>query len=706
MLSCLLSNALFAALLAVVVWAIGRWLRPAPATLHALWLVVVLKLLSPFGLIYPLTLPINMGTSQPATVVPTPPAPTEVEVEETLFLADAAVAIDLEGTSPSLTLNHPEAAVATTATPASSWSAAVPSILSLLLGIWLIGAAAVALRQVICTWRFARLAAKARTAPEAVIRHVQRLAARLRVKAPVVRALPGLPSPVVWALGRPVLLWPAGLEKHLPDEGRDAVLLHELAHLRRGDHWTRWLELVAGVLYWWNPLFWLARRQMRFHAELACDAWVTGTFPAERRAYAEALLQVCATTTRLSVAPAVGVGGDGKREFERRLTMIMREQVPHRLSGGGKLAVVLLALAAVPGWVFASDDEPARIAITADEEIIVAAAADDDEHTRQIKEIEIKIAELKKDLEKLRGQKPDAAVEKGVKYLRGTGASDVIKRVAAAPGQGQVKVIIIDSATGKIIQQIEQPAGAAIGVDVKGIDADLKKRAEMLKTLTGDNVEKLRDLTTKIKVAEAAKAADAAKSAQDAAKAEVAKALGMVADAKKLAEAKAAEGRAARVLWTTQGKIEGTGGGDMVLSRATYKLPKDKAEALGAFIKEHIKGSVVEIKVDGEGLTVTTTPELQRAIRTLVGLMSGQPPTSAAPALAPAYGVAASQGTPGKFIRSGTYTWSFAQPATVEAAKQGQFLFKIAEPDKAEEGKELYHWFFKPSESKPAKPER
>ncbi len=59
----------------------------------------------------------------------------------------------------------------------------------------------------------------------------------------------------------------------------------------------------------------------------------------------------------------------------------------------------------------------------------------------------------------------------------------------------------------------------------------------------------------------------------------------------------------------------------VTLTRATYKLPKDKAEALAAFLKANIKASVLELKVDENGLTVTTTPEAQTTIGGLVNLM-------------------------------------------------------------------------------------
>ena len=62
----------------------------------------------------------------------------------------------------------------------------------------------------------------------------------------------------------------------------------------------------------------------------------------------------------------------------------------------------------------------------------------------------------------------------------------------------------------------------------------------------------------------------------------------------------------------------------VTLSRATYKMPKEMAESLAAFLK-HAKGSVVETKIEDDSIVVTTTPNMQQTIGQLVGLMTGKP---------------------------------------------------------------------------------
>jgi hypothetical protein len=60
------------------------------------------------------------------------------------------------------------------------------------------------------------------------------------------------------------------------------------------------------------------------------------------------------------------------------------------------------------------------------------------------------------------------------------------------------------------------------------------------------------------------------------------------------------------------------------LTRATYSMPKEKATNLATFLKDNIRATVMETKVEGDSLTVTTTPEVQNAIGVIAGLMQGQ----------------------------------------------------------------------------------
>ena len=159
---------------------------------------------------------------------------------------------------------------------------------------------------------------------------------------------------MLWCLGRPKLLLPSRLIKSIEVDRWRGILAHELAHLRRGDQWVGRLELAAGLLWWWSPIFWLTCRRLDAEAELACDAWVVWALPHERLNYAEVLFHVCSEFSRASSpSPVLGVAGSG-RFFERRLSMILYERSCCRTSPFILLAAGLLVLLSLPSWTFAT----------------------------------------------------------------------------------------------------------------------------------------------------------------------------------------------------------------------------------------------------------------------------------------------------------------------------------------------------------------
>jgi hypothetical protein len=230
-------------------------------------------------------------------------------------------------------------------------------------GAWLAGSLAwyaLAARRL---WRFARGLRHARLAPADIQARVSVLAHRLGLRrVPGVWLVPGRLAPMLWcAGGAPRLLVPVGLLEELGQPGGDTVLLHELAHLRRRDHWVRLLEFVVLGLYWWHPVVWLARRELREAEEQCCDAWVVNALPGTGRAYATALLD---TLDFLSpappAAPLLGCGIGRVTDLKRRLTMIMRGTTPRALTWPGVLAVFSLGallLPMLPDWGRAQDEE-------------------------------------------------------------------------------------------------------------------------------------------------------------------------------------------------------------------------------------------------------------------------------------------------------------------------------------------------------------
>lgn len=168
-------------------------------------------------------------------------------------------------------------------------------------------------------------------------------------------------SPMIWCGARPRLVLPVDLWGDLDDRSRRAVIFHELAHLKRRDHWVCWLETVVRILYWWHPIAWWVCRRVRDEADASCDVWVTSLMPKCRRAYAEALL---ATKSYLNVPGrrvpvGLGVMSNRTKRLARRLTMVMTQKSRPKTSAVGTflaMGVIAAGMFVMPGLACPPDE--------------------------------------------------------------------------------------------------------------------------------------------------------------------------------------------------------------------------------------------------------------------------------------------------------------------------------------------------------------
>jgi beta-lactamase regulating signal transducer with metallopeptidase domain len=344
----LFQNLVVTAGLALAVAVVCRTSRIGPVGRHALWLVVLVKFVTPPLVVWPWAAPDPLRVSA-----------FDVRADRGFDLAIPAVAdVDAaasgDAASPVPT-DLRGAAFATDARPADELAAVWPW----LLGLWIAGSVVLLAVESARLVRLARRVRRSAPAVPALVQRIDSLAARLDLRPIEVRVVPGAAPPAVSCLGRPQLLWPAALPADVSDACVDGLLVHELAHVRRRDHLVGWLELAAGIVWWWNPLFWFVRSALREQSELACDAWVISALPNGRRAYAESLLALSGASGRGTSSMAlVGIRATSRRVLERRLVMIMQGRAPLRLTRVGFLSLLLVAAATLPGWASASQNPP------------------------------------------------------------------------------------------------------------------------------------------------------------------------------------------------------------------------------------------------------------------------------------------------------------------------------------------------------------
>jgi WD40 repeat protein/beta-lactamase regulating signal transducer with metallopeptidase domain len=217
--------------------------------------------------------------------------------------------------------------------------------------IWLCGSLLCVTGLVVRIVRFEQCLKLAGAAPATLQDQATDLAHRLGLsRCPQIVVVPGRLSPMLWSFGKtPRILFPSALLDVLTERQRATLLLHELFHYRRGDHWVRLLECLVTVLYWWYPLVWWIRRQLRDVEEACCDERVIAELPGDRESYASALLATISLTSQCSATvPPLACGIGGYESVRRRLTGIMLAPTRGRLSNWSKLVLALLAFVVLP----------------------------------------------------------------------------------------------------------------------------------------------------------------------------------------------------------------------------------------------------------------------------------------------------------------------------------------------------------------------
>jgi bla regulator protein blaR1 len=274
---------------------------------HRIWLIASLKFLVPFAVL--MNLGNLLGALRPVPVAPVSDA-----------IPDLSMAID-RITQPftSDVFVSPVAAAA----PEINW---MPWLIG---SVWAIGCGAVIVMRV-RGWRRVKAALR-KSVP-------------LEVTAPLpVRSSAGLLEPGVVGLWRPVLLVPEGIQRQLTRKQFEAVLLHELCHVKRRDNLTSSLHMLVEAVFWFHPLVWFIGARLLDERERACDEYVLRT-AGDPSAYAESILNVCKLYVESPVTCVSGVTG---ADLKKRIAAIMINRVGIRLNAARKIALMAAAVLAV-----------------------------------------------------------------------------------------------------------------------------------------------------------------------------------------------------------------------------------------------------------------------------------------------------------------------------------------------------------------------
>ncbi len=294
----------FSAVVFVVVLALTWALRnSAPSLRHALWGLVLLRLILPLDF----SLPFSVGV-----------------LAERVSLAPA-FGSEWQGAWPEATAAHQGAMTAEGEAPQRAIGERRVGVWTLAaLAAWLFGALGVAL--VLARRRRSYRAVVRNASPvqdPAVLALLRRWKSELRVRHAVRLVTSAHPrTPFTYGTLAPVIFLPrAVLERNEPGLV-ESVLAHELAHIRRWDDLLLKAQLVISALYFFNPLAWLAVGKMREESDRACDELVLSRGRLTAKTYGQSILTVLklGLASEPSVTPALA---SRKRRLKARLETIM-----------------------------------------------------------------------------------------------------------------------------------------------------------------------------------------------------------------------------------------------------------------------------------------------------------------------------------------------------------------------------------------------
>jgi bla regulator protein BlaR1 len=296
-------------------------------TRYALWLAASMKFLIPFLLL------VSIG-SQLAS--PRPPAPTKAG----LYLVMEQVG---QPFTSQVIAKIPHAA------PSTMYQSMIYLFPALLVA-WLCGFTAVLL--VWCV-RWRRISATAREATRLHEGRELEALRRLEIVAgpkPIeIRSSRTSLEPGIFGTVSPILLWPHRISDHLEHKHLEAILAHELIHVRRRDNLAAAMHMLVEAIFWFHPLVWWLGIRLVDERERACDEQVV-ELGSDRQVYAESILKICEFCVGSPLPCVSGVTG---ADLKRRIVRIMSHRAACKLDFRRKLLLAAAAIIAVAAPIVA-----------------------------------------------------------------------------------------------------------------------------------------------------------------------------------------------------------------------------------------------------------------------------------------------------------------------------------------------------------------
>ena len=217
--------------------------------------------------------------------------------------------------------------------------------LAVVVGLWLLGFTTVLANWALRWYRVAGLVRRGSLVDSGreltLLRRLERIGG---VRRPIaVVASEARLEPGVFGIVRPVLLWPRAMAARLGDAHVEAILAHEMCHVRRRDNLAAALHAIVQAVFWFHPLVWFIGARLVAERECACDEDVV-QLGSDPRVYAESILRACEFSI---AAPRPCVAGVSGSDLTHRIERILAGGGARPLTRWQKLLLAAAGMAAI-----------------------------------------------------------------------------------------------------------------------------------------------------------------------------------------------------------------------------------------------------------------------------------------------------------------------------------------------------------------------
>ena len=315
---------------------------------YCIWLLVFVKLVIPPTF----SLPTGIGYWQDDywptnSIAVETTGVSATEHAEALKTEYSVVPSELSSVRPAESVETPvmDASVGVLASPSINWQAIV------LLG-WFFGVLALAVLLMRRAWFVRGLIAQSEPAEIELSGLLSDCCRRLGIRKRIeLRISQNSLSPAACGLLKPKIILPSSLLAHFSTDKLRTVLLHELAHIKRGDLWINFIQTILQIFYFYNPLLWLANVKVRRVREQAVDEMVLVLLGDKAKTYSSTLVDIAEIAF---ARPTLGLRLIGvvesKNVLTSRIRYITSRPFPRsaKLGIGGLFVVTILSAVLLP----------------------------------------------------------------------------------------------------------------------------------------------------------------------------------------------------------------------------------------------------------------------------------------------------------------------------------------------------------------------